>query len=403
MKALILAGGSGKEMLPLSAYCPKTLLSLHGKAILEYVIEGLIETGFKEFVIVVGHYGEKIEQMVKKYRKRDILIELVDQGDLRGIEGAIQAASGKFQFEGSFLLAYGDIIASSDFYRHLVNSQVNTAADGAIAVTLVGKSSEFGIASIDDHGFISKILPEVQEHEEEANYIFAGACILPNEFFEILHEEKRLTSALARMLKEQRRLCASVWQDEWIDIGYGWDLLEANRDIFGNIEYSRIHKTASISPSAHMSGLVFIEKNVVIDHNAEIVGPCFIGENTYIGTNSLIRDHACIEKNCKIGYSVEIKNSVIQPSTKIGRLSFIGDSVVGEEARIGAGVTTMNDLSTYSYNKTAPRTIKGREFHKLGAIIGPKSEVGSNTVILPTVTISNNQVISPGSVLKNDD
>ena len=401
MKALVLAGGSGKEMLPLSKYYPKTMLTLHGKHILEYILVGLMETGFEEFVVVVGYLGDKVQSVIENYRLKGIHIKIIDQEDRIGIEGAISSVSNQFSEKEPFLLAYGDIIAPPKFYQHLMNSYINTAADGAIAVTLVGKSSEFGIAALDDRGFITEILPETPAKETNANYIFAGASVLPGEFIEILREERKLTTALARLLQEQRRICASVWQDEWVDVGYPWDMLAANQDIFKNLKYSRVHKTAKIAPSAHVSGLALIEENVVIDHNAEIVGPCFIGKNSYIGTNSLIRDHSCIERNCSIGYSVEVKNSVIQRNTKIGRLSFVGDSVVGEKASLGSGVTTMNVLQDEKSQKIS-KMIKGRIYHKLGAIIGPRSVIGSNTVMLPGVMINSDQVIPPGTVVREN-
>ncbi|MHA2074865.1 MAG: sugar phosphate nucleotidyltransferase, partial [Candidatus Hodarchaeales archaeon] len=318
IKALVLAGGSGKEMLPLSKYLPKTMLTLHGKYLLEYVIDGLLETGIEEYVVVVGRLEDKIRSVIEKYRKKGIHIQIVNQGDLAGIEGAINSASEHFSRSHPFLLSYGDILTPPNFYHHLINSYINTAADGAVAVTMVGKAVEFGITSLDDRGFITEILPESPMSESDANYIFAGAAVLPGEFFDTLTEERKLTTALARLLKEQRRLCASVWQDEWIDVGYPWDLLAANQNAFKNLDHARIHKTAKISPSAHISGLALIEENVIVDHNAVIIGPCFIGKNSYIGTNSLIRDHACIERDCLIGFSVEVKNSVIQPGTKIG-------------------------------------------------------------------------------------
>ena len=401
MKALILAGGSGKEMLPLSKNNPKTMLTLHGKHLLEYVFDGLIATNLEEFIVVVGYLGEKVQSVVENYRQKGIYIEIIDQGDRTGIEGAITSASDHFSEKEPFLLAYGDILTPPMFYQHLMNSYINTAADGAVAVTLVGKSSEFGIAAIDDRGFITKILPETPVREADANYIFAGASVLPGEFFGILREEHKLTAALARLLQEQRRICAAVWQDEWIDVGYPWDMLAANKDIFKALEYSRIHKSAKISPSAHISGLALIEENTVIDHNAEIVGPCFIGKNCYIGTNSLIREYSCIERNSIIGYSVEVKNSVIQQGTKIGRLSFVGDSVVGEKASLGSGVTTMNELKDENSQKTT-RKIKGRIYHKLGAIIGPGSVIGSNTVLLPGVVIDSDRIIPPGTVVRDD-
>ncbi len=399
MKALVLTGGVGKEMLPLSKYCPKTMLRIHGKYVIEYVLEGLLETGVDEFVIVTGHQGEKLEEIFADYRSRGLNIQIVNQGERKGIEGAILSAQTHFSKDKPFLVAYGDIVAPPMFYHHLLNSFINTAADGAISVTLVGKSQEFGIANIDERGFIKKISPGPSAKDNDTNYIFAGASILPGEFFEILGEEEKLTKALARLLKEQRRVCASVWQDEWIDVGYGWDLLAANQDIFKGLEYARIHKSAKISTSAHISGLVLIEKGVTIDHNAKIVGPCFIGKNAYIGTNSLIRNYSCIGMNSKIGYSVEVKNSVIQPNVKIGRLSFVGDSVIGENVLIGSGVTTMNVLRDEELQKSS-QEIKGRKYHKLGAIIGPNSVIGSNSVLKPYVVIDADQVIADSSVIK---
>jgi bifunctional UDP-N-acetylglucosamine pyrophosphorylase/glucosamine-1-phosphate N-acetyltransferase len=395
MKALILAGGSGKEMLPLSKYRPKSMLTLHGKHIIEYILDSLIETGIEDIVIVIGYLGEQFHSIIANYRYKGIKIQLVDQGVTTGIEGALLSANDLFSGQETFLLVYGDIIAPSKFYHHLINSFINTAADGAIAVTLVGKASEFGVVSSDDRGFVTTILPESSTGEKETNYIYAGASILPTEFFNILQDEERLTLALSRLLTEQRRICASFWQHDWIDIGYPWDLLAANQDLFKNLEYARIHKSAKISPSAHISGLVLVEKNVIIDHNAEIVGPCFIGENSYIGTNSLIREYASIEKNCKIGFSVEIKNSIILPGTRIGRLSFVGDSVIGENVGLDSGITTMNELEE-------SKLIKGRSYNKLGSVVGSNSNIGSNAVLLPGVIIGTDQNVPPGTVIREN-
>jgi len=72
MKALVLAAGTGTEMMPLSKYCPKTMLKVHGKFVIEYVIDGLLETGIEEFVIVVGHQREKLERVLEEYRAKSI-------------------------------------------------------------------------------------------------------------------------------------------------------------------------------------------------------------------------------------------------------------------------------------------------------------------------------------------
>lgn len=392
MRALILAGGSGIDCLPLSSVVPKTLFHLHGKFILEYVINGLVDAGIKSLVIVKGYLGDMIDEVAERYRETGIHVDIVDQGPVEGIEKVIMACEDLFDLNEPFILAYGDILVPKEFYHHLLDTYYHSAVDAAIAVILWGHVEQFGVATINDFGRIEKITP-FSEELDQPDYVHAGASILPGNFFELLDQEKTIDKTIMRLIKENRKISAAIWDRDWVDIGNPWDLLKANENLFSNLEYSRIHKTATISPTAHMSGLVIIEENVIIDHNAEIIGPCFIGKNTYIGTNTLIRGITSIERDCKIGFSVEIKNSVIQPETKIGRLSFIGDSIIGKNAMIGSGITTMNILKEI-------KIIKGIKYHKLGAIIGPNANLGANVVIKPETIIKENEIVPPSSVIK---
>jgi len=124
-------------------------------------------------------------------------------------------------------------------------------------------------------------------------------------------------------------LRASMWEEEWLDVVYPWEILRANKIIMDSWEHSKIAKTATLESNVTISGTVHIEDNVVIKAGAVLEGPCSIGKNCYIGNNSLIRSYTALEDNCSVGYGVELKNCVVQKNSHIGRLSFIGDSVLG--------------------------------------------------------------------------
>jgi len=404
MKALILSGGLGREMEPLSKDIPKTMLYLHGKPLIKYLIDGLTELGIKDFVVVVGHLSDSVIRYLQGIQDDSLRIKVVYQGDRKGVSGAILAAKNKFDRDKKFILAHADIIAPIGFYKHLLNSHhraimQGNSIDGTVIATLKGNISDYGVIMINEKGFITSVHQNPSETADIGNYIAAGAAILPGEFFFLLEKSLSVEKAYNELINNNAQLQAAIWDDIWIDVGIPWDLLDANKVLFATERRSSIHSTAKISPTAHISGLVIIDKHVVIEHGAVIIGPVFIGKNSYIGTNSLIRDHTAIESYCKIGYSVEIKNSIIQPHTKIGRLSFIGDSVIGSKVQIRSGVTTMNEIGGGGNKPAKVIKLRGNEYDKLGCAIGDGADVGANTVVMPMSIIDNGEEIPPGQVI----
>ena len=133
---------------------------------------------------------------------------------------------------------------------------------------------------------------------------------------------------------------------------------------------------------------------MVIKAGAVLEGPCSIGKDCYIGNNSLIRSYTALEDNCSVGYGVELKNCVVPQNSHIGRLSFIGDSVLGENVDIGAGTMTVNRQLDWSTIKVKHRTKTiDTGIIKLGSFIGDDVVIGAGNSIEPGT------VIPPGKVL----
>ncbi|MHA2297322.1 MAG: sugar phosphate nucleotidyltransferase [Candidatus Hodarchaeales archaeon] len=405
MKALILSGGVGNEMEPLSRNVPKTMLYLHGKPVLRYVIDGLIDFGIRDFVVVVGHLSDKVIRYLQGIQDKRLRIKAVYQGNRKGVAGAILSAKNEFEGQEKFVLAHGDIIAPLRFYEHLFQSYQRAISqhgsiDGTVITTLKGNISDYGVVSIDEKGYINQLYqyPNKIDQNGIGNYIVAGAAILPVKFLNLLEKTVNVEQAYNELLAGNAKLQTAIWDDIWVDLGIPWDMLDASRLLFDKESYSFIHSTAKISPTAHISGIVMIERDVVIDNGAVIKGPVYIGRGSYIGTNALLRDYTSIEAYSKIGFSVEIKNSVLQPRTKVGRLAFIGDSVIGRDVQIRSGVTVQNEIGGGRSRQTIK--LRGYIHEKLGCAIGDGADVGANSVIMPLSVIESGEEIGPGQVVE---
>jgi len=137
-----------------------------------------------------------------------------------------------------------------------------------------------------------------------------------------------------------------------------------------------------------MQGVVKIGENAVIKAGAVLEGPCSIGRGSYIGNNSLIRSYTSIGSNCSVGYGVELKNCVVLDKSGIGRLSFVGDSVIGENVDIGAGCMTVNRNTNWEKIQVKnKKTVFSTKMKKLGAFVGDDVVIGAGNTIQPGTVV----------------
>ena len=130
-----------------------------------------------------------------------------------------------------------------------------------------------------------------------------------------------------------------VMEEQWMDVGRPWELLTANelalKKMKGSIE-------GEVEPNATLKGEVSVGKGTIVRNGAYIIGPVMIGENCDIGPNCFIRPSTSIGNRVHIGNAVEVKNSIIMDDTKIGHLTYLGDSVIGSRCNFGAGTKVAN-------------------------------------------------------------
>ncbi|MDH4120133.1 MAG: sugar phosphate nucleotidyltransferase [Deltaproteobacteria bacterium] len=381
MKAVILAAAPSDKLQPFTETRAKPMIRVAGRTILDYTIAHLKSAGVTEVVVVVNHLRETIEKQIGHGHQYGLSIEYIHQPQPDGIGGALLRC--KEAMNGSpFLLIYGDVLVTGNPYPRVME-QFQEMGGAVAAVTLPRRSGEFGNVYLDPDMRITRLV-EKPTDPHLANYVLAGVFLLPSEVFSLLEAQGGDMEQVFQELIGKKQLNATLWDGEWLDITRPWHILEANRMLMDQWENASVHHTVRMENNVHLEGPVHIGSHVVIGAGSVIKGPCYIGHGSYIGSSTLIREYTSLGPDSVVGYGTELKNCVLFGRSVLGRLSFIGDSVIGEDVHLGTGVCTVNfqkgvdDLSV----KLAEGPMK-TGMAKLGAMIGDHVSIGARHVLEP--------------------
>jgi len=386
MKAVILAAGNAPNLSPLSNTRPIAMVRVAGKTLFDNTLDLLKQSGINDIYVVVEHQKEKLISAIGERMEDGLNLHFVEQGRARGIGNAVLKMKDKFQPGEHFLLVYGDTLTAENIFSKVQQSFHAFKAPVA-SICLPPSNQMFGNVFLNAHMKITRLI-EKPKGDNLGNYVLSGVFILPAAFFGLLEKSGgSMEKALEKMVKEG--LHASMWEDEWLDIVYPWQVLEANRVLMNSWQTSRISKSARLESNLSIQGTVIIDDDAVVKAGAVLEGPCYIGKGTYVGNNSLVRSYSSLGNRCSVGYGVELKNCVVLDDTRIGRLSFIGDSVLGEGVDIGAGTMTVNrslrisPIAVKNGKKSMPTGLD-----KLGAFIGDGAIIGAGNTIEPGTVIA---------------
>lgn len=383
LKVLILAGGSGREIDPLTRGEPKAFLRIMGRSIISHVVSRLVAAGYRE-IYIVSEKPEAMEREVGEYRRASEIRVVQQKGT--GVEAALLSARSAMDLrEGEkFLLVYGDILVSPSAYISIQSAALESGVDGAMLAVPETPLQSHGIVEVNEWGRVVSVkqASEALHRGDEARYISGGIYAFEPLIFELVERLGDIVKAYDAISRE-KRIKAIFWGHYWVNIGTPWDLLTASYYMLSELDRSYISARASISRSTIIEGPVIIEDEAVIDHNVILKGPLYIGREVFIGVNTFIRNATSIEDRAIIGSYSEINRSVVMREATIGRGSYIGYSVVGEKAVIEPSVVTWN----IAYQPERRALARGREYAKIGCTIAKGSRVKAGSIINPGETV----------------
>ncbi|AFH42428.1 MULTISPECIES: bifunctional sugar-1-phosphate nucleotidylyltransferase/acetyltransferase [Fervidicoccus] len=403
--AVILAAGKGERMWPLTYDTPKPLLPILCKPLLNIHLNALEEADLLNSAIVLTYKNkEKIFEYLNGYNNlTGKKIKLMEQSLPLGTGHAIkEILEGAEDLGDEILVVYGDIfVPSKEMSRILKN--ILEFDGNIIAVKEVNNLSKYGLVKVDEHGNLLEIQEKRKDIPPDVNgYVNAGIMKLRigdlKKYIDKTEISPRgeieLTSVLNLIAKNNSVKIYPI-ESSWMDVGTPWDLLKANI-----IELDHYCSELGKNPE---DCLIYDKSTVEIIEPVSLEGPIYISGKAEIGPCSHLREHTILCGENKIGFSVQIKSSIIMRGAKIPHLNYVGDSVIGEYVNLGAGTVTANLRHD---GKNVKSLVKGEYIdtgmRKLGAIVGNYTKTGINTSILPGIKIGANTWINAGCIIDRD-
>jgi len=333
MKGLILSGGKGTRLRPLTFTQAKQLVPVANKPVLFYGIEALIGAGIREIGIVVGDTKNEIQEAVGEGKRwgKDVRITYIEQPEPLGLAHAVLVAE-DFLGDEPFVMYLGDNILKSGIVS-LVEEFRSGEPNALILLTPVPDPKMFGVAELED-GRVVRLVEKPKD--PKSNLALVGVYMFDSHVFEAVkaikpswRNELEITDAIQYLVDHGYRVQPHLVSGWWKDTGKIEDILEANRLILeslsGLIE-------GLVDEASRVSGEVVIEKGAAV-RSSIIRGPAIIGTGSQI-VDSYIGPFTSIQKNCRI-IKTEIEHSIVLEGSEIVDVgSRIDESLIGREVRI---------------------------------------------------------------------
>ncbi|NOK58502.1 MAG: glucose-1-phosphate thymidylyltransferase [Chloroflexi bacterium AL-W] len=332
MKGLVLSGGKGTRLRPITYTSAKQLVPVANKPVLFRVIESIRDAGVEEIGIVIGDTGDEIRNAVGDGHRWGVRIEYIPQDEPLGLAHAVKIAR-PFLGDDRFVMFLGDNCLQggiSNLIEHFQNSQY----DAQVVLKRVINPQQYGVAELDQDGRIMRLTEKPRQPRSDLALV--GIYMFDNSIWEAVDSiqpswrgELEITEALQWLIEHGRQVYPFVHDGWWIDTGKKDDMLEANRLV---LEEMTPVVEGYVDRDSHLIGKVIIEKGAEII-NSTIRGPAIIGENTRI-VNAYIGPFTSIYHHCTIDSS-EIEHSIVLEHCTIRDLPHrLEDSLIGRHNEI---------------------------------------------------------------------
>lgn len=341
MKGVILSGGKGTRLSPLTDNYPKQLIPILGRPVLLHCIDYLKSAGITDIAIIVGlDKGHIIEAELRKY-SLNVNLSFIYQDEPRGLAHAVSLAK-DFTKDDDFIVLLGDNLFDKRL-KDLINDFYSSKADTLILLKDVTHPYDFGVVKFDPSG---KALQLVEKPKEfVSNYAIVGVYLFNHKIYQAIESiepsargELEITDAIGLQVEQGGKVQTNILDSYWYDTGTRAGLLDANcRMLLAS------NKVDNINTNIHNSyifGKVSIDEKSSLE-NSNLMGPIHIGKNVKI-INSTIGPYTSISDNCVIE-NAEVQSSIIMHGTEIFDSQTIS-TVVFKESTMHKMPIMLNEL-----------------------------------------------------------
>ena len=332
MKALVLAGGSGTRLRPITHTSAKQLVPVGNKPVIDFGLEAIAEAGITDVGIIVGVTGPEIRDYVGDGSRYGIRVTYVDQPDPLGLAHAVLTAE-HYLGRDDFVMYLGDNLIAGGITEFVQQFRDNDA-DAQILLAKVRDPERFGVAELGPDGHVARLVEKPKEPKSDLAlvgvYLFSGsimdAChaISPSP-----RGELEITDAIQWLIDEGQTVAERTITGWWKDTGKLHDMLEANRIVLDTFEP---RMAGTLDEASEIQGRVVIEEGAELV-NSTVRGPAVIGQRTRL-VNTFVGPYTSIYHDCEIVDS-EIEHSIVLEETTIRDVRRMEDSLIGKKVEVG--------------------------------------------------------------------
>ncbi len=375
MKAVIMAGGFGTRLRPLTCNLPKPMVPMANRPMMEHIVDLLVKHDFTEAVTMLYFSPEEISNHFGDGKKFGLKMKyLTPQADF-GTAGCVKAAESDLQ--QTFVVMSGDVLTDFDLTRALEYHREKKAI-ATMVLTRVPNPLQFGVVITNEEGKITRFLEKPSWGEVFSDTVNTGIYILDPKVLAQIPDKTQFDFSkdlFPKLLADGASLYGYVASGYWKDIGDLREYRLAHRDILDGKVTVKIAGSKKQFWKKEQDSVVWADEDVDVDDGVEFIGNCIIGKNCKIETGSKI-ENSVIGDNCVVGSYSQISGSVIWRNVKMGRETVIREAVVGERTSIGE-----------------------RAFIQVGAIIADECTIGREAKIRSNVKIWPHKTLEDGAIL----
>jgi glucose-1-phosphate thymidylyltransferase len=336
MKGVLLSGGTGSRLRPITHTGPKQLVPVANNPVLQYAVEDLKEAGVTEIGVILGNKGRaEIQELLGDGSEYGVDITYIVQGNPLGLAHAVGCAR-DFVGDDDFVMYLGDNILKSGV-TDLVESFEAGDYGAGIALQEVDNPQQFGIADVDDDGNVTELIEKPDD--PPTNLALIGMYVFSPAVFDSIDKlepswrgELEITDAIQDLLEDGYGINSHVVTGWWKDTGKPEDILEANRLV---LEDEPLERRGTIEDGAEVEGRVDLAESATIADGAVVRGPVSIAEDTTIGEGTYVGPYTSIGPNSTLE-SIHVENSVVIGDSELTASGRIVDSLLGRNANVGS-------------------------------------------------------------------
>ncbi|UWG48132.1 dTDP-glucose pyrophosphorylase [Halanaeroarchaeum sp. HSR-CO] len=329
MKGVLLSGGTGSRLRPITHTGPKQLVPVANKPVLQYAIEAYREAGITEIGVILGNTGrEDVQEFLGDGSDFGVEITYIVQGEPLGLAHAAGCAK-DFVGDDDFVMFLGDNILKQGISDLVDSFKAGDYAAG-IALQEVDNPQQFGIADVDENGTVQELIEKPDD--PPSNLALIGIYAFSPLVFDAIDDlepswrgELEITDAIQSLLDDGYAIDSHVVEGWWKDTGKPEDILEANRLV---LEQHPGGLNGTVEDGATIEGYVDLHATAKVEGNAVIRGPVSIAEGTTIKDGTYIGPYTSVGPNSTIE-NTHIENSVIIGDSTITTSEKIVDSLLG--------------------------------------------------------------------------